>query len=174
MAKCKLGYVTVLLLYSFLGTTVADTASVFERLKGLAGKWQGTFEWSGDRSGSGSATVDYYLTGNSSAVVENLAYEKAPVMTSVYHLDGNSLRMTHYCAAGNQPRLKAASFDKDEKTIQFEFVDSTNLAIPEAPHVNQVQLSFENENEINLIFTFLNHGKESYERIHLLRVKEQD
>ena len=72
-------------------------ASMFAQLKSLAGDWKGTFEWTGARTGKGSMNASYYLTGNGSALVENLIMEGAPIMTSVYHLDGVDLRMTHYC-----------------------------------------------------------------------------
>jgi hypothetical protein len=63
----------------------------------LAGDWTGTFEWTGGRKDSGKMNATYYLTGNGSAVVENLTIGGLPSMTSVYHLDGSDLRMTHYC-----------------------------------------------------------------------------
>ena len=40
--------------------------------KTLAGEWDGTFEWSQGRTGSGNLRVSYYLTGGGSALVENL------------------------------------------------------------------------------------------------------
>ncbi len=34
--------------------------------------------------------------------------------------------MTHYCAAGNQPRLKAASIDQEKKIIHFTYLDAAH------------------------------------------------
>ena len=90
------------------------------------------------------------------------------IMTSVYHMDGDVLRMTHYCAAGNQPRLRATSADGD--VVSFELVDITNLAGPEAGHVNKSELYFKDENHITVRFTFVGHGSESYELIELRRI----
>jgi len=45
-------------------------------------------------------------------------------MTNVYHMDGPTLVMTHYCAAGNQPRLRAASGTSG--TIDFKTDSVTN------------------------------------------------
>ncbi len=81
-------------------------ATAFGQLKSLAGDWEGTYEWTGTGAG-GSMTATYSLSGNGSAVVETLTMGGVPGMTSVYHLDGADLRMTHFCAAQNQPRLKA-------------------------------------------------------------------
>ena len=69
------------------------------RLRTLAGEWEGTFTWTGARKDTGAMNATYYLTGNNSAVVENLTMAGVPTMTSVYHLNGAELRMTHYCGA---------------------------------------------------------------------------
>lgn len=81
-------------------------AVAFGWIKGLVGQWEGTVEWSGARSDKGQMGATYQQAGNGSAVVETLSIASEPLMTSVYHLDGPDLRMTHYCAAGNQPRFR--------------------------------------------------------------------
>ena len=47
------------------------------------------------------------VTAGGSAVHETLFPGSAHEMVSVYHLDGADLVMTHFCALGNQPRMKA-------------------------------------------------------------------
>ena len=54
----------------------------------------------------GEASVVYKLTGAGSALVETQFPGSSHEMVSVYHLDGEDLRMTHYCAVGNQPHVK--------------------------------------------------------------------
>jgi len=75
----------------------------------------------------------YYLTGNGSAVVESLIVDTVPVMTTVYHTDGPDFRLTHFCGAQNQPRLKASRIDEEQGVMEFSFVDITNLRRPNAP-----------------------------------------
>ena len=111
----------------------------------------------------------YYLTGNGTAVVEDLIVDGNANMTTVYHLDGSDLRATHYCAAGNQPRLKATSTDNDNKVVKFHMVDITNLATPEAGHVRDLELRLTSASQITILFTFVGAGKESVERIELAR-----
>src|SRR5881227_3335701 len=121
-------FVLGLLTFSSLRAADESTgARALNQLKTLAGNWEGVFEWRGARSGSGAMKVTYYTTGNGSAVVENLIMENAPVMASVYHLDGADLRMTHFCGAQNQPRLKAGRVDLAHGAVDFGFVDVTNL-----------------------------------------------
>ena len=145
-------------------------AAVLEKLRALSGDWEGSFEWSGARSGKGRMNASYYSTGNGSAVVENLTMGGVPVMTSVYHLDGADLRMTHFCAAQNQPRLKASRIDLAHGITDFTFLDSTNLRSPETGHVVGLELRFLAADHITLAFRFEGGGKSSLERIDLKRV----
>jgi hypothetical protein len=154
-------------------TSVAEAqpaAEALDRLRGLAGDWEGTLEWSGARTGSGTLTASYHLAAGKSAVIEDLMMGKdaAPSMMSVYHLDGNDLRMTHYCLAQNQPRLKATRIDEDG--IFFSFVDATNLSVQPA-HVEGVELRFIAADHLVIRFTFDAAGKKSVERIELKRRK---
>jgi hypothetical protein len=146
-------------------------ARALNQLRTLAGNWEGTFEWTGARSGNGAMKASYYTTGNGSAVVENLVMESAPVMTSVYHLDGGDLRMTHFCAAQNQPRLKARQIDLAKGIIDFDFVDITNLPAPDAPHVRGLEMCLIDPNHLTITFLFQSGDKESRENIALKRVE---
>jgi hypothetical protein len=94
-------------------------AAALKQMRALAGAWEGTFEWTGARSGGGNMSATYSLTGNGSAVVEDLSVDGVRSMTSVYHLDGADLRMTHYCGAQNQPRLKAQRIDIPRGAVDF-------------------------------------------------------
>ena len=114
----------------------------------------------------------YYLTGNSSAVVENLTMGGMRTMTSVYHLDGPDLRMTHYCAEQNQPRLKATRIDLAHGIVDFSFVDVTNLSSLDAPHVHGLEMRFGDADHITLTFLFQSGSKESKRaQVALTRVK---
>lgn len=150
--------------------TAQDNVAALEKLRALAGDWQGSLQWTGARTGSGPVNASYYETGNGSAVVENLIMGGVPSMTSVYHLDGSDLRMTHYCGAQNQPRLKASRIDLEQGALDFKFVDITNLKSPEAGHVVGVELRFLAADHIILTFQFEGAGKTSRERIDLKRV----
>jgi hypothetical protein len=144
------------------------TNDVFNSIKALAGDWDGTFQWIGTTR-TGPMNAKYYLTGNGSAVVEDLIADGSPNMTTVYHLDGRDLRATHYCAAGNQPRLKAVLPKEKADSINFEMIDITNLAKPEAGHVKGLELTLTPPNELTIRFTFTASGKEAVEQIRLRR-----
>jgi hypothetical protein len=146
-------------------------ARMFERLQGLAGEWEGTYEWSGARTGSGTLTANYALTGNGSAVVENLVMGGVPSMTTVYHLDGPDLRMTHYCAAKNQPRLKVSRIDEAGRLARFTFVDATNLGAANPGHVEGFEIEVHETGRLTLAFTFGHGPRTAVETIKLKRVR---
>ena len=84
----------------------AENASAqFESLKSLVGEWQGkSVDEKMDRK---NVIVTYELVSNGSTIMERLMPENEPNMITMYHLDGDNLMMTHYCAAFNQPRMQA-------------------------------------------------------------------
>jgi len=149
----------------------AETKEVtaFEKLRALSGDREGTYAWTGGRNASGKIQAHYYATGNGSALVEDLTVDDTPSMTSVYHLDGSDLRMTHFCAAQNQPRLKPTSIDPNGYAITFSFVDITNLRSPKAGHVDGLDVHFLASDHMTLRFRFMADSKESYEMIDLKR-----
>jgi hypothetical protein len=151
------------------GADEGNASKALGQMKSLAGDWEGTAEWSGARTGTYPMSASYYVTGNGSALVENLIAEGSPVMTSVYHLDGADLRMTHFCGAQNQPRLKADQMDLAHGLINFAFVDITNLHSADAAHVHGMEMRLIDSNHINITFLFQAGEKESRELIDLKR-----
>ena len=145
--------------------------AAMEKLRGLAGEWEGPVEWTGARSDRGTMHASYFVTGLGSAVVETLSEPGgSPAMSTVYHRDGADLRLTHFCGAQNQPRLKASRIDPAQGALDFDFVDATYLAAREAPHVTGLQVRFLAPDRLGLTFRFEGGGKVSLERIELARV----
>jgi hypothetical protein len=154
-------------------TPDSSGARMLDRMRGLVGAWEGTLEWSGARTGSGKLRVNYHLTGGGSALVEDLLMTESdvPTMTTVYHLDGADLRMTHYCAAMNQPRLKGTLIDDTTGTATFTFVDVTN-ASAHPSYVDGFSIHIIDPNHLNIKFEFGGASpKRATENIGLQRVK---
>jgi hypothetical protein len=113
----------------------ADPVDVsWDRLRSLVGEWQG-------RYGDGSpATVSYRLVSSGTAVMETLEASDSSQMITVYHRDGTSILMTHYCSMGNQSRMRAKGIDGER--LGFALVDSTNVKAPEDHRMTALVLSF--------------------------------
>jgi len=77
----------------------------FEKLKALVGHWET------DKTNMNKATLDLELTSGGTAVLEkfHMVENGKPVeMTTLYYLDGDQVKLTHYCMAGNQPTMKGS------------------------------------------------------------------
>jgi len=128
-----------------------DAEKAFTALKNMPGTWEGNSEM-------GLVQVTFKTTGHGSAVMSEITGHED--MISMFHMDGsNRLMLTHYCATGNQPRM-LASVSPDGKTITFNFVDATNLASPDAGHMQKMVLTLVDQNHHTEVWTFSDHGKE--------------
>ena len=149
-----------------LATSAAFAASAaqksFEELKSLDGSWEG-------KAPDGQTVqVAYRVTGNGSAVMSEIKGHAD--MISMFNLDGERLLMTHYCGAGNQPRM-VASTSPDGKTLTFDFLDATNLASPDDGHMTRLVLSMPDANHHTEEWIYSDHGKQEKKVFELWRKK---
>ena len=104
-----------------------------EWFKGLAGKDGQPGKWvahtKGEDGKDHDLVVQYKTVSSGSAVCETLFPGTPHEMITMYHLDGDNLIATHYCAMGNQPRMQAVlcACDSARKTCNFKFLDGTNM-----------------------------------------------
>ena len=148
----------------FFSTVVAHAEAtaqqLFDSLTRLSGTWTGTDTF-GNR-----ARITFRTASAGTVLISELVKpnDQQPAqqedMISMIHVDGTRLLLTHYCSAGNQPRMKATA-SPDGKTITFEFVDGTNIASPATPHMQRVVLKLLAPNHHIEEWTFSVDGKES-------------
>lgn len=131
-------------------------ASAFDRLKALAGEWIDT---DGAFGMKGQVAVTYRVTGAGSAVVETLFAGTPHEMVTVYHRDGNDLVLTHYCAAGNQPRMRAKTADGNRLVFQFD--GGTNLDPAKDGHMHDGWIEFVGADEVRAQWNGWTKGKPS-------------
>ena len=99
-------------------------ATIFEQLCNLVGEWRDT---------ESSTEVDFRLSANGSVLVETWRWPERDIEAlTLYHMDGEQLMATHYCPAGNQPRLLLDT--SDGTVITFKFHSATNLQDPNDDH----------------------------------------
>ncbi|MGP0066092.1 MAG: hypothetical protein ACLQGP_21145 [Isosphaeraceae bacterium] len=133
-----------------------DAKAAFARLKTLAGTWK--TEIKGPHAAAKAkehkdghaepVTVNFKVTGAGSAVVETQFPGTGHEMTSVYHLDGDDLRMTHYCAMGNQPHVKLDRARSRPDHLIFVFDGGTNLDPKKDMHIHGLTMTFQKDGQV--------------------------
>lgn len=157
-----------LLLASAAPVKESPAASMLVKLGELEGQWEGNFAWTGAREGTGAIAAKYTFARLKGSVTEELITEGKPYMTSVYHLDGPDLRVTHFCVQ-SQPRLKADKLDPTSASAHFAFVDVTNAG-PKSGFVEEITIERPSDRKLRIVFVFKGNGPRAVETIDLTRV----
>jgi hypothetical protein len=96
----------------------SDAQKAFEKMKTLAGSWQGTVMGM-------SVTIEIRATSSGTAILhEATAVGGRPPNHEItmFYVDGDRLLATHYCDAGNRARFEG-KVSPDGKTLEFSFLD---------------------------------------------------
>jgi hypothetical protein len=115
----------VLISLSTVALAQSDAQKSFDKLKTLAGSWEGhvtTIPQHADMEGK-LMQVSFRATSMGNALMHEMTGAGRPddPITMLY-LDGDRLILTHYCDAGNRPRM-AGKMSADGKTVEFDFLD---------------------------------------------------
>jgi len=151
-----------IVLFVSLVVAQSDAHKSFDLLKGLEGNWAGK-----DQKGQ-SIQVTFRMTAGGSALMSEILGKGPENMITMFHMDGDRLLMTHYCGAGNQPRMKVIA--SDAKSVSFEFFDGTNIG-PGDGHMQHVTFTLPDTDHHVEEWIFLDHGKEMKEVFTLARAK---
>jgi len=110
----------------------SDAQKSFDKLKALAGTWQGPITVDPKREDVKSGTlgqITMRVTTRGHALVHEMQEAGTPFDATKYdhpvtmfYLDGDRLTLIHYCDAGNRPRM-SGKLSPDGKKVEFDFVD---------------------------------------------------
>ncbi len=143
---------------------VADSRQsmqAFESMKQLVGRWSGTAH-TGEESFP--VTFSYRLASGGSALVEDMFEGTEHEMLTLYHLDGSDLRLTHYCAAGNQPSMVlVGASEAPERILAFEFDHGTNMASPKEGHMHRARYTFLGPDHVLANWLYFEDGELEHE-----------
>jgi len=114
-------------------------SALFDTVAALEGRW----ELAGP---DGPQYIEFQVSSNGSAVREVMFPGTESEMTNMYTLDGNSLVMTHYCAGGNQPHMRATSLE--DGRIAFTAFGVSDLTSPDALYMGDMTLFIRDEDHI--------------------------
>jgi hypothetical protein len=141
----------------------SDAQKSFDKLRTLAGSWQG-------KASDGMAVQVFFReTSNGSALMSEISGHED--MISMFHMDGDRLMMTHYCGAGNQPRM-VGKMSPDGKSITFDFLDATNVLPSQPGHMEHLVINLSDPTHHTESWEFAaNGGQKMHEVFDLQRVK---
>lgn len=164
MKSTRIAAIAVLLALISASPALAETdaARTFHQIAALEGRWVGK------GSTGEQIEVSFRMTAGGSALMSEIHGHGPENMITMFHMDGDRLIMTHYCGAGNQPRMKVVS--ADARSVSFEFFDGTNIA-PGAGHMQHVTFSQPDANHHSEEWVFVDHGTEHRETFTLERAK---
>ena len=135
--------------------SVQEKHAGLEKLKQLAGAWVAV-----DEKGEPTKQVvsTFKVTAAGSAVHETIFPGTDHEMMTFYHLDGKDLVLTHYCAAKNQPRMKADP-KSPANTLVFKFAGGTNFDPAKDFHMHEGSITFVGNDTIQWSWQGWENGK---------------
>jgi hypothetical protein len=128
--------------------------SKLDIIKKLAGDWVEVGE---DGKPTGKVLSTYRVTAGGSAVQETLFGGTPHEMITLYYLDGDDLALTHYCVAGNQPRMKAEKQNDPNKLV---FNCAGGVKSENDEHMHHATIVFKDENHIQSEWLEYKDGKQ--------------
>lgn len=104
-------------LQAYADSERVTAAEALSALKTLAGKWDARVM----KEDGPQAAVEYRVTSGGTAVMETLFRGTPHEMITVYALEGEELIAQHYCAMGNQPKLRLDRAKSNRSELVFAF-----------------------------------------------------
>jgi hypothetical protein len=155
----------VLISLSVVALAQSGAQTSFDKLKTLAGSWEGTMDGK-------PLLVSLRVTSMGSALMHEMTGGGRPDdPITMFHLDGDRLILNHYCDAGNQPRM-VGTISPDGKTITFNFLDATNLLSSQYGHMQHVVFNLIDSNHHTELWEFeMADGKKMGGLLDLKRTK---
>jgi hypothetical protein len=165
-------------------TTVAvaqsEAQKSFDQMKTLAGTWQGHVTTDPPLSGMGngaSVQISLRVTSRGNAIVHEMKGAGTPDdpakydhPVTMFYLDNDRLLLTHYCDAGNRPRMVERS-TPDGKTLEFDLLDVAGST--QYGHMQHAVFTIIDANHHTEEWTYLMPGdKPVRAHMDLQRVKE--
>jgi len=130
-------------------------SAALERIKALAGRWEGAAQM--ENGETAPTVIEYQVTSGGSAVVETMDPGTPHEMVSVYHDEGGTLVMTHYCMLGNQPVLKLTADEPQQITLSLD--GARGIGSAQEMHMHGLSLTWADPDHLTQTWTSYNEGQ---------------
>ena len=142
------------------------TQTAFDELKSLAGTWRGTPEGEGMEAEAEAHKIeevvhDFRVSAAGTVVMETMGPGTEHEMINMYHLDGEDLVLTHYCAGGNQPTMKLNRERSTVAKLVFDFTGGTNLDPAVDAHIHSAEIKLADPKHLESIWESYAGGKKA-------------
>jgi hypothetical protein len=136
--------------------------AALDRLKALEGTWHGSAS-GGEGEGEGEQQVTHvFEVSAAGTVVMETMNPGSPdhEMINMYHLDGEDLVLTHYCAGGNQPTMRLVQPLAADNEMKFDFTGGTNFDPAKDGHIHAGRLVMVDADTLESSWTGYQGGEE--------------
>ena len=161
----------VLISLSTMAFAQSDAQKSFDKLKTLAGSWQGhvtTVPQEPSMEGT-LMLVSFRVTSMGNALMHEMTGGGRPDdPITMFYLDGDRLLLTHYCDAGNRPRMTAKA-SPDGKTVEFDFLDVAGST--KYGHMHHAVVTMIDPNHHTEDWTYMQGDKPVHAHFDLQRTK---
>jgi hypothetical protein len=150
----------------------SDAQQSFEALKALAGSWEGTLTTVPPVKDVAGMRVKVVMrvTSKGNAIMHEMTIAGMPDdPITMIHLDGERLMLTHYCDAGNRPRMVGET-SLDGKTVAFEVLDVSGST--ERGHMADAVFTIVDANHHSEEWTSIYPGGRTTGRFDLQRTRQ--
>lgn len=159
-----LSAVFVLMSLSTVALGQSDAQKSFDQLKTLAGSWQASFEGK-------PVQVTLRVTSMGNALMHEMTGGGPEDPITMLYMDSDRLTLTHYCDAGNRPRMVAKA-SSDGKTVEFDFLDVAGSM--QQGHMHHAVFTLIDANHHVEDWTYMEPGDKSVQaHLDLQRTKQQ-
>ena len=155
----------ILLSLSTVAFAQSDAQKSYDKLKTLAGSWEGHVTITPPQAEMADGTlmqISLRVTSRGNALVHEMRDAGKPDDPSHYdhpltmlYLDSDRLFLTHYCDAGNRPRMVAKT-SPDGKKVEFDFVDVAGST--EYGHMHHAVFTFVDANHHTEDWSYMTPG----------------
>lgn len=140
-----------------------DARGVFDDLKSLVGTWHGEPHGEGEAAGEehmGDVVHEIQLSAAGTVVMETMGPGTDHEMINMYHLDGDDLMLTHYCAMGNQPTMRLDRQRSTKSKLVFDFAGGTNLDPEVDHHIHAATITLVDDEHVESVWVPYSGGKQ--------------
>jgi hypothetical protein len=139
-----------------------EAQAAFEQIKMLAGTWTGEMKGEGEEAEAEEMPQpvhEFRVSAAGTVVMETMGPGTSHEMINMYHLDGEELMLTHYCAGGNQPSMRLNRESSTAGKLVFDFAGGTNLDPAVDEHIHAAEITLLDEKRLDSVWTAFKGGE---------------